>query len=255
MITHFRDAQAAHNHSLKTLNQLFEYDDFMDSIDTLVDMGCGSGLDLEWWATRNTREDIPKPLNIKCLGVDLLPELAVAKKYKNIMYRNQDFELPMSWSSNAKLYDVLWCHNSFQYVVDPIGTLKRWREMVSDGGMMVLILPQTTNIEYNIQAFDQHDYCYYNWTMVSLIHMLAITGWDCRTGFFKKNPDDPWLHAIVYKSEVDLLDPRTTKWYDLCEKNLLPDSAVASINKYGHLRQRDLILHWLDKSLYGMFNH
>jgi len=78
--------------------------------------------------------------------------------------------------------------------------------------------------------------------------MLAVNGWDCRDGFFKKDANDPWLHAIVYKSEVAPMDPLTTNWYKLMEKQLLPETADASILKYGILRQRDLVLPWLDKS-------
>jgi hypothetical protein len=35
----------------------------------------------------------------------------------------------------------------------------------------------------------------------------------------------------------------------LAEQKLLPESAVASLNRYGHVRQRDLVLPWLDRSL------
>ena len=115
--------------------------------------------------------------------------------------------------------------------------------------MLVLILPQTTNIEFKTEAFDQPDLCYYHWTMTSLIHALAVTGWDCRTGYFLKEPNDPWLYAAVYNSGQPHRDPKTTRWYDLVDANLLPDSANASIKKHGYLRQRDLVLPWLDKSL------
>jgi hypothetical protein len=118
--------------------------------------------------------------------------------------------------------------------------------------MLVLILPQTTNMEFNRQAFDQPSGCYYNHTMVSLIHMLAVTGWDCRSGFFSKAPGDPWLRAIVYKSDLAATDPRTTTWYNLAERGLLPTSAEESVNRYGYLRQHDLVLPWLDKSLSWM---
>ena len=90
--------------------------------------------------------------------------------------------------------------------------------------------------------------------MVSLIHTLAVSGFDCAGGFFKKQPDDPWLHAVVYKGSVKPMDPRVTSWYHLAEKGLLPTSAVHSLNKYGYVRQRDLVLPWLDKSISQMSN-
>lgn len=249
----FPSAQESHQHSLKTLEAFYEFDDFMESIDSLVDMGCGNGLDLEWWATRTTRGENPQPLNIKCVGIDLASSLPLAHKYQNMTYQCVDFEQPIPMG--RRKYDVIWSHDSFQYVVNPFQTLSNWRNIINDSGMMVLILPQTTNLEFNKQAFDQRDGVYWHWTITNLIHVLAVTGWDCRSGFFLKNPTDPWIHAVVYKSQHEPMNPRTTRWYDLAEKNLLPDSAVSSINRHGYLRQRDLILPWIDKSLGSMANH
>jgi hypothetical protein len=79
--------------------------------------------------------------------------------------------------------------------------------------------------------------------------MLALTGWDCRAGFFKKTPDDPFIHAVVYKSDQEPRDPKTTRWYDLAEAGLLPKSAEEIVNSIGYLHQKDLVLPWLNKSL------
>lgn len=222
----------------------------MASIRTLVDMGCGEGLDLEWWATRTTRDEARTPLNIRCVGIDRADNLPMAHRYKNITYQPQDFcdTIP----TGKHKFDVIWCHDSFQYVIDPFTTLKNWREAISPGGMLVLVLPQTTIMQGKTQSYDQWDGCYWHWTMVNLIHVLAVSGWDCASGFFKKQPDDPWLHAVVYRSEHEPRDPRTTRWYDLCDLGLLPETAVASIKKQGHLRQQDLVLPWIDRSLHWM---
>jgi len=248
----FPTAQESHAHSLKILEVLYEYDDFMESIDSVLDLGCGTGEDLEWWATRTTRDEIPKPLNIKCTGVDIREKLEVAGRYKNIQYQKHDFE--KEFTSKTR-HDVLWCHDAFQYVIDPIGTLKRWKRVCSPDGMLIMAVPQTTNIEFHVQAFDQWSFCYYNWTMVSLIHALAVTGWDCKSGFFKKEPNDPWLFAVAYNIDTPDRDPRTTSWYDLADAQLLPLAVEQSLVKYGHVRQRDLVLPWLDKSNTWMGNH
>jgi len=249
----FTSGEHSHQHSLETLNQLYEYDDFMLSVETMVDMGCGTGLDLEWWATRTTRDDTPKPLNIRCTGIDSAPELSVAKKYHNVTYKSLDIETFIP--KDKKTYDVIWCHDVFQYMINPFQTLRNWRETMSPDGMLVLILPQTTNLEFKAQAFDQPDGVYYNWTMVSLIHVLAVSGFDCAGGFFLKNPDDPWLHAVVYNSNHPVMDPRSTRWYELSERGLLPESAVDCIQRHGYLRQRDLVLPWLDKSRMWLGQH
>lgn len=253
MKTWFDSDQHSHAHSRETLDLLYEYDDFMQSVGSMIDMGCGTGLDLEWWATRTTRDGSDTPLDIRCTGIDLAPELSLPKKYKNIRYYSQDFEHVII--QNLKRFDIIWCHDSFQRVIDPFRTLRQWRDVTNPDGMLILIVPQTTNIESRTQAFDQHDGCYWNWTMVSLIHVLAVTGWDCAAGFFRKNPHDPWLHAAVYKSEKEPLDPKTTRWYDLAEQGLLPESAQQSVERWGYLRQRDLVLPWLDKSMMSMARH
>jgi hypothetical protein len=47
-MTIFKNAQDSHEHSLKTLNDLYEHDDFMESIGRVVDLGCGyDALDLQ----------------------------------------------------------------------------------------------------------------------------------------------------------------------------------------------------------------
>jgi hypothetical protein len=157
-----------------------------------------------------------------------------------------DFE---TYDPGEKKFDVLWCHDAFQYVVDPFNTLKRWRNMTTPGGMLALIVPQTTNLVRSQLAFELPSGCYYHYSMVSLIQLLATTGWDCKSGFFLKKPNDPWLHAVVYRSESDPLDPKKTTWYDLVEKKLLPETAEKSIQSHGYVKQQELVLPWLDQSL------
>jgi SAM-dependent methyltransferase len=247
-MTLFATSIDSHKHSLEVLDQLQEYDDFMESIRTLVDLGCGDGLDLEWWATRETREDVPKPLNIQCTGVDINASLPIASKYNNMVYQKTDFEGQVHTPVNFK-YDVLWCHDSFQYAVDPIKTLSNWWNIASDGAMLILVVPQTTNLRRNQYFFTQETGVYYHYTLVNLIHMLAVAGWDCRSGFFQKNVDDPWIKAVVYKSGHAPMDPKTTSWQDLSEKSLLPESVEQSVYSHGELQQQDLVLPWLDQSL------
>jgi SAM-dependent methyltransferase len=220
----------------------------MESIGTLADIGCGSGLDLEWWATRTTREEVPKPLNIQCVGVDLMEQSFALKQYKNVSYQRTDFETPVALSNN-RLFDVLWCHNSFQYAIDPVGTLSQWYNIASDGAMLVLSVPETQKIHHKKLMFTQSTGCYYHYSIVSLMHMLAVSGWDCKAGFFKKQATDSWINAIVYKSAHKPMNPKPTTWYQLSEMGLLPDSAEVSINAHGELQQQDLILPWLDHSL------
>ena len=246
----FTKTTDSHAHSLETLNQLLEYDDFMYSISTVVDLGCGDGDDLGWWATRTTRDNNPQPLNIQCTGVDLFDKLSKTKKYSNIAYQQGDFEGNIQAPKNG--FDILWCHDSFQFALTPIQTLSRWWNMTSPGGMLYIGVPLTQRIHRRQLDYALPSGNYYHYTMVNLMYMLATTGWDCRSGFFKQSPNDTWLHAIVYKSEHNPLDPKTTSWYQLSELKLLPESTDASITAHGYLRQQDLVIQWIDHSLMSM---
>lgn len=243
----FGSPEASHAHSLRTLETLYQFDDFMQSVANVVDMGCGAGLDMLWWATRTTRDINPVPLNIRCTGIDLADRCAATDKHKYISYVPQDFEQLIR--VHKRRFDVIWCHDAFQYVQDPFSTLRQWRDIASPGAMLVLIIPLTTTFSLNREQVEQADGCYWHWTLVNLLHVLAVSGWNCATGFFQQLPGDPWITAIVYRDDQAPMDPRSTRWYDLCDRGLLPTSAVASIHRHGYLRQQDLVLPWIDKSL------
>ena len=240
----------SHRHSLEVLNCLQEYDEFMESIVSMVDLGSGTGDDLEWWATRATREEVPTPLNINCVGVDLTTEPALFKSYANIAYQQRDFENLIEHPEKG--FDILWCHDAFQYAVSPIQTLGRWWDMSSEGAMLYIGMPVTQRIHQRTLDYHLPAGCYYHHTMVSLIYMLATAGWDCRSGFFKQSPNDSWLHAVVYKSTHNPLNPKEASWHTLSKLKLLPESADNSIFAHNYLRQQDLLVPWLDHSLMSM---
>jgi len=246
----FATSKLSHAHSLSILNTLREYDEFMESIGTLVDLGCGSGIDLEWWASLTTRDDTPKPLNIRCTGVDQFETCDIIKKYPNATYQRMNFEDTASLQNNK--YDVLWCHDAFQYCLDPLNTLIKWRNITNDNGMLILSVPKTIIVHRGKLAFHQYNSCYYHHTMISLMHMLAVTGWDCVGGFFQETVEDPCINVVVYKGMQGPLDFNSTTWYELAEQNLLPESACKSINAHGYLRQQDLVVPWLDRSVTWM---
>jgi SAM-dependent methyltransferase len=243
----FGSAQESHAHSLQVLETLYEFDDFMQSIENVIDMGCGAGLDMLWWSTRTTRDANPRPLNIRCMGIDLAESCAATQQHRYVSYMPQDFEQPIK--IHKRQFDVIWCHDAFQFVQDPFRTLRQWRDIATPGAMLVLTVPLTTTFALNREQVEQADGCYWHWTLVNLMHVLAVSGWNCSAGFFQKLAGDPWITAIVYRSDQEPQDPRSIRWYDLCEMSLLPESAVRSIHRHGYLRQQDLVLPWIDKSI------
>ena len=79
----FADADESHAHSLYTLKYLDGFIDFKLSIRDLLDIGCGQGLDLDWWANATDGDlENPQPLNIKCVGLDINPKQPKNKDHK-----------------------------------------------------------------------------------------------------------------------------------------------------------------------------
>ena len=249
----FGSPQEKQEHSFKNvLSYMYGYDDFMDSVGRVVDLGCDvEATNMLWWANATTRDETQTPLGIKCVGVNTFEKLNV--KHNSISYQNYDIE---SLNSVKKPFDIVWCYDQLQYLLNPYQALSNWWYIADTDAMLVLAVPQTVNTEYHIQEYNLALSHKYHYTMPQLIYMLAVSGWDCRSGFFKKTPGDSWLYAIVYKSNVEPMDPKETNIYKLAEQTeLLPQCAVDGIHKYGKLRQRDLILPWLDKNIMIMEQH
>lgn len=242
----FDNAIHSHQHSLAVLNLLHEHDTFMESVSTIADMGAGQCLDTVWWASATTRDDPQQSLNLKCFAVDIKPMTVDFDPPANFTYVQRNFEkacLPMP-------VDVIWCHDAFQYAVNPIGTLGMFNQQMNTNGMLYIGMPMLTQHVYGKWRSIARNYQYYNHTFLNLVYMLAINGFDVKDAYFRKALDDPWLHAAVFKLSDQQLDPATTSWFELAERGLLHDSLVQSLRQFGHIRQQDALYTWLDKALY-----
>ena len=242
----FKNPLASHEHSLELLKQLYEYDSFMDSLRVVADMGCGTGHDINWFGSLWTRDDPPEPHNYICYGVDKTLRLVdpEIRKNPNITFIENTFEQDRVIPRDI---DFIWCHDAFQYAVNPLNTLKNWYNNMSLNGMLMLSIPMHQSYHYNRLVNRSVNGCYYTYNIVNLMYMLAVNGFDCKDCYFNMSLNDSWLTAAVYKTDVAPMDPATTTWYDLAEQDLLNDSAVASLNTWGHVRQEDLIFMWLNK--------
>jgi SAM-dependent methyltransferase len=243
----FKSAHDSHQHSLKILNLLYEYDDFMDSVGIVADMGCGAGMDTAWWAQTTTRDNPPIPHNYICMAVDQNPERVEqsVRDLPNVRVISSNFEVMCL----PRTVDLMWSHDSFQYAVNPVHTLGVWNQQMNTDGMLVISVPSTQGYEYNRFRSRGYTGCFHNYTVINLMYQLAVNGFDCRDGYFLKQANDPWINVVVYKNQPPL-DYNNTSWWDLAENNLLPDSVIASLERYGHVRQEDLLVRWLDKEYY-----
>ena len=235
-------------HSISVLNQLREYDSFLDSLRTICDMGCGTGEDVTWWATLMTRDDPPVPYNYNCLAVDRdISKLDKVSNLPNITKINKDFTNPTILSIKV---DLMFAHDCLQYSHNPLETLRHWNEQMNVNAMLVLSIPQHSGVEYSKYYSRSYDGCYIHHTPASLIYMLAVNGFDCRDAYLLKKFNDPWIDIAVYKSNIEPMDPKTTKWSDLIDKKLLHPSIENSITRSGYLRQEDIVMPWLDRENY-----
>lgn len=241
----FSSNYKSHQHSLDILELIFQYDSFLDSIETICDMGCGAGLDALWWAKLETRDDPPEPRNFRVFALDkdvsrIDPEV---RKIENISVLNKDFE---KFALPTRV-DLVWAHDCLQYALRPAETLSLWNTQMSDNGMLVLSVPEHSGNLHGRIVNRSYSNVFYNFNIVNLIHMLAISGFDCNEAYFYRK--DNWLYAGVYKTR-DPFDLHTTTLYDLVDAGMLNRSAAESVTKYGYLRQEDMVYPWLDKNFY-----
>ena len=240
----FKNPGESHEHSRDVLDMLYQYDSFMDSLKVVADMGCGAGLDAEWWATLYTRDDPPEPHDYLVFAVDqniskIEPDVL---KHSNIKPIEGDF----SSVHLPRKADFVWCHDSFQFTLNPLQTLSHWNNQMNTNGMLSLNVPIHTTYSYDRLQTRSFSGCYYTYNICNLMYMLAVNGFDCRDCYIYMAPNYGWIHFAVYKSS-GAMDPAATTWFDLADRNLISDSAMQSLNKWGHVRQEDLMFTWLDK--------
>lgn len=235
-------------HSMRILNELRQYDTFLESLKTIADMGCGDGADITWWATLESRDDPPIPYNYRCYAVDQdQRKLDQVPDLENITKLCKDFTNQRILPTNA---DLMFSHDSLQYSTNPIETLKFWNDQLNVNGMLVISLKQDSGVEYNRYQSRSYNHQIYHYTPTMLIYMLAVNGFDCNDAYLLKEFNDPWIHMAVYKSNIPPMDPKTTTWENLCDTGLLNPTVVNSIRKNGHLRQEEIVYAWLDKENY-----
>ena len=249
----FKNAYDSHNHSLEVLDLLYGYDSFLDSLSFIADMGCGEGLDAAWWASLYTRDDPPEPRNYTVYAVDndqSYLDSEIIKNTPNIIPLLGDFEV---YGTVPRKVDLIWAHDSLQYAVNPYSCISSWRRSMNINGMLVIAVPQDTYYYNNRLVITNHSANPYSYNILNLIYMLACNGFDCNDAYFYRKNNTPWLYAAVYATEFDPETPKLS-WYELVERNLVNSSIAASVNKYGFARLDDLVVNWLDKSLYKIDN-
>ena len=235
-------------HSTHILDTIRQYDSFLESIRHMADLGCGSGEDIHWWATLENNNNPPEPYNFNCFAVDNNKDrLAQVSKLKNIHQIHDIYDRPILFPVSI---DLIWAHDSLTYSLNPLETLRMWNSYMTVNGMLLVTVQQHTGIEYDRYFSRGYSGAYFHWTPIMLIYMLAVNGFDCRDAYFYKNTNDMWLYIAVYKSEISPFDPQKTSWHDLIDSNLVNESVKKCVNKYGFVKQEEILTTWLDKDYY-----
>jgi hypothetical protein len=242
----FKNSYASHEHSLEVLSMLHGYDTFLEHLSVIADMGCGAGLDANWWATLTTRDTPPEPHNYLVYAVDqdtsqFDPDIAGHQNIKILQGNFEERIVPRD-------VDLIWAHDVFQYAKKPLQCLRAWRDTMNVNGMLIMTVPQTTYMHNNKLVVSNYNHQYYSYNILNLMYMLAISGFDCRDAYFYRKKNTPWLYAAVYAATDTVTEHMS--WHDLADRQLLNDSVINSLGKYGHARLEDVVVCWLDKNLY-----
>jgi len=238
------DSLQSHHHSLETLAVMHQYEDWIKNIKNVAVMGAGIGLDALWWA--DLKHSDGASYNINVTSVELNPDANNMVGHSNIKWIYSDFstiELPSQ--------DLIWCHNSFQYSLNPIGTLLHWYSLLRTDGMLCIQIPYRLGVNKS-NNIDKVNYVvnpgiYFSHTISSLIVQLAATGFDCRDAHFQLDKHRGWINLAVYKT-VNVPD-YTKNLYDLKNTMRLPASLDEIIESKGFFEETDLILQWIDRSV------
>ena len=235
--------EESHQHSLLTLNIINKYDDFMSGIKNVCDMGAGSGLDAVWWATLKNEDG--RDRKIKVTAVEISPNPRLLKTAGDMQWKFQDYnevELPPQ--------DLIWCHDAFQYSLNPIGTLCKWNKLLRKDGLLMIEVPYLLGI-HNHRDHLNPDVTiktgtYHIFTLSNLIMQLAASGFDCRGGHFQLDRVNGWIRAAVYKED----EPKFyNNWYELAESGKLPLCLDDKIHAANQFNDSDLVVEWIDRSI------
>ena len=236
--------------SIQVLELLGTHNEFMDSIREIAVLDDRTGHHTSWWSDYRSHED-QKQSQFTITNLCISESHPIEHQRKNV--KNVLVENLYDTKQEDESFDFLWAHNVFQKQINPIQSLRHWWNMMREDAMLCISVPLRTYIDdLNRWRTDSYPGELYNWNMLTLIQMLAISGFDCFDGHFKFKRGDEFLWASVYKGTQTPMDPYTTTWYDLAEKELLPPSLSKCVSQFGHAKIEKVIVEWLDHSLYDL---
>jgi SAM-dependent methyltransferase len=236
-------------HARKFLEELYQHPDLMLSINTVLDIECGTGIDSDWWATRvNYDEKNPKPLNIDVTATSRINHISKdLLDYDNITYKQSTKEF---WEVvDGTKFDVVWCHSVLHKFTNFYEALLNINTLQETDGMLCVTVPKISNIFYNEPDYRLYPDCHTDINIVNLIYGLSLAGYDCRDAYFLQEKNSNLINAVVYKNSDVTYNVNEVTPYDLMEMDRLPAGMVQQLNKFGYISNKNLLLSWLDGTL------
>ncbi len=148
---------------------------------TMLDVGCGEGFALAWHASRGWRThgiDF-SDVGIRNMHPERLDDVETGDLFKLLEQQKRD----------GHRYDLLWLSNVLEHVLDPIRLLRSVRQLIQEGGVLVITVPNDgselqemllrkgcIDERFWIAVPDHISYFDYE----SLTATAAATGWRCR---------------------------------------------------------------------------
>ena len=114
----------------------------------ILDVGCGLGMQAEWWATRRPKLDSDKfglKASTECHGVDLHP--ADGGLIDKFFFKQEDYH-NMSYDDGQ--FDIVWSHFSLEYSATLIITLADWLRDCKRDGRLAITVPISFTKEFGI---------------------------------------------------------------------------------------------------------
>jgi len=153
---------------------------WLDSLDfapgsTVLDIGCGPGTHCGYFRDRGL---IPTGLDRDTAAFQFAGEIEIVQDVSELRERR---------------FDVVFASHVLEHAPNTFEALSAWRELLTPGGRLVLVLPPYV-------PFVANDHWIVGWNLAQLAMTLVAAGFDCRESRFVETPGN--VCGIGVKADI-----------------------------------------------------